>query len=51
MEKSISELITDILYEKCCKGNKCRECEFSKSKCYLAVIINIIKNYERGEKR
>ena len=53
MEKRMIDLIIDILYENCCKGKKCRECEFSNNRCYLAVIIKTITKrgiYEENNK-
>lgn len=45
MEKRIINLIINVLYENCCKGKKCVECEFSNNHCFLP---DFIKTIERG---
>ena len=48
-EKSLSDLIADILYEKCCKGKQCKNCKYDTTNfyCHISKIIKIVSDYEK----
>ena len=48
-EKSLSDLIADILYENCCIGKLCENCKYNTTSphCHIAIIIKIVDEYEK----
>ena len=48
-EKTLSDLVADILYENCCKGKNCRDCKYDTPNidCHISNITRIIENYEK----
>ena len=48
-EKSLSDLIADTLYENCCKGKQCENCEYNTTDlyCHIGKIIRIVDDYEK----
>lgn len=47
--KTISELVSDVLYENCCKGKLCSNCKYDTTdfNCYISTIILMIEKYEK----
>ena len=47
--KSLSDLVENILYENCCSGKLCKNCEYNTKTlfCDIAMIIRIIDEYEK----
>ena len=48
-EKSLSDLIEDILYKECCKGKQCKNCKYNITNlhCHISMIIKIVGDYEK----
>ena len=48
-EKSLADLVGEILYEKLCSGKLCKNCKYSTRKplCHITMIIKIIDEYEK----
>ena len=46
--KTLSDLVSDVLYENCCKGKICSNCKYNIENfhCHISMIIKIIQNYE-----
>ena len=47
--KTISMLVSDVLYENCCKGKLCSYCKYDTKKfdCHISNILKLIRDYEK----
>ena len=47
--KLLSDLVGEILYENCCSGKLCENCEYNTTNlfCHIGMIIKIIDDYEK----
>lgn len=47
--KSLSDLVSEVLYENCCKGKICSKCKYDTRKvdCHISMIVKIIQEYEK----
>ena len=45
--KSLTDLVGEIVYEKCCSGKPCENCKYNTTKplCHITMIIKIIDEY------
>ena len=48
-EKSLSDLVGEILYQNCCSGKLCENCKYDTKNtlCHIAMIIKIIDEDEK----
>lgn len=47
--KTLTDLVSDVLYENCCKGKNCYNCKYDTINidCHISKIIKIIQDYEK----
>lgn len=47
--KSLSDLVSEVLYKNCCKGKICSKCKYDTRKvnCHIINILKIIRDYEK----
>ena len=47
--KSLSDLVSEVLYENCCKGKLCNNCKYDTANfdCHISSILKIIRDYEK----
>lgn len=48
-EKSLSDMVSDALYENCCKSKLCKNCKYDTTNfhCHILNILKIIRDYEK----
>ncbi len=48
-EKSLSDLVSEVLYNNYCKGKACKNCKYNTTEfhCRISMIIKIIEDYEK----
>ena len=48
-EKSLSDLVSEVLYNNYCKGKACKNCKYNAIgfHCRISMILEIIRDYEK----
>lgn len=47
--KTLSELVSEVLYNNYCKGKACKNCKYNTENfyCRISMIIKLIEDYEK----
>ena len=48
-EKSLSDLVSEVLYNNYCKGKACKNCKYDTTEfhCRISIIVKMIEEYEK----
>ena len=48
-EKSLSDLVSEMFYNNCCKSKLCNNCKYDTAKfdCHISNILKLIRDYEK----
>lgn len=48
-EKSLSDLVSEVFYNNCCKSKLCKNCKYNTTNyhCHIINILEIIRDYEK----